>query len=87
MIRNTKLAASISIALLAGTSGNALAQVPAPNSAEFRAQYTLAPIQVTPVWQQGALGQCEVVAVIDTGVHASHFELKGRIAPGGKNYV
>ena len=87
MIRNTKLAASISIALLAGTSGNALAQVPAPNSAEFRAQYTLAPIQVTPVWQQGALGQGVVVAVLDTGVNASHFELKGRIAPGGKNFV
>jgi len=83
-LRST-LAQGISLSLLMGLSGQLLA-APAPNSSEFRQNWGTGAIQVLPAWNQGAAGLGAIVAVLDTGVNAGHYELQGRIAPGGKDF-
>ena len=75
-------------AILMGVAGAASAQaVPAITSPEFKAMGPLGAINIHPAWTSGALGQGVTVAVLDSGVRASHFELKGRIAAGGKDFI
>lgn len=80
---------SIAIAaILMGLTGTASAQaIPDNQSPEFKAMGTLGAINVYPAWSAGALGQDVTVALLDSGVRASHFELQGRIATGGKDFV
>ncbi len=69
---------SITIALLLGLSGQSLSATPDPTSQEFLNQYGLRTINVLPAWNS-TTGSGIVVASLDTGVNASHFELADKI--------
>ena len=73
----TVLCRAISMALLLGLSGQSLA-TPDPASEEFQSQWGLARINVIPAWQN-TTGSGIVVATLDTGVNANHFELAGKV--------
>jgi len=77
MKSRTVLCRAISMALLLGLSGQSLA-APDPASEEFQSQWGLARINVIPAWQN-TTGSGIVVATLDTGVNANHFELAGKV--------
>ncbi|MCK5360688.1 MAG: S8 family serine peptidase, partial [Gammaproteobacteria bacterium] len=72
---------TILITCLLALSGQGLAQLPDPQSAEFLRQYGLRTINAFPAWGS-TTGSGIVVATLDTGVNATHVELLGRIAAG-----
>ena len=72
------LSQTLFVAFLLGLSGQSLADIPSPTSPEFLAQYGLQTINVMPAWNN-ATGSGIVVATLDTGVNASHFELAGKV--------
>lgn len=57
------------------------------DTAEYRRQSALERINVIPAYEAGALGQGVIVAVIDTGIDASHPEFAGRIHPQSADLV
>ena len=77
MKSRTVLCRTISMALLLGLSGQSLA-TPDPASEEFQSQWGLARINVLPAWDRST-GSGIVVASLDTGVNANHFELAGKV--------
>ena len=72
----------LTVALTIGISGQSLAATPDPASEEYLRNTGLGTINVLPAWNS-ATGSGIVVASLDTGARISHFELQGRIAPGG----
>lgn len=83
MMLRTDILRILCTACLFSLSGPLLA-VPLPTSQEFLSQYGLSIINVLPAWNS-ATGSGVVVASLDTGANASHFELAGKIVSGGSN--
>jgi serine protease len=54
----------------------------APNDTYFGAQTDLTPIGVPAAWLRSTGNPAVVVAVLDTGIDASHPEFRGRVVPG-----
>ena len=83
-LKNT-LPKAVAVGLLLSISGQTLAQLPSPSSQEYLNQYGLNSINVFPAWGS-ATGTGVIVASLDTGANANHFELVGKLAAGG-NYL
>lgn len=77
------LCKAVFFSIFLAVSGQTLAQ-PAPSSPEYLSQWGVAAINTFPAWGAGT-GSGIVVASLDTGANASHFELQGRIAAGGSS--
>ena len=72
------LSKAVTAAILLGLSGQTLSATPDPTSAEFLNQWGLRAINVLPAWSN-TTGSGIVVATLDTGVNASHFELADKV--------
>ena len=56
-------------------------------SAEYKNSPHLAGISVAPAWSAKLLGSGVSVAILDTGIRATHLDLRGQIASGGYNFI
>lgn len=72
------LSKAVTAAILLSLSGQTLSATPDPTSAEFLNQWGLRAINVLPAWSN-TTGSGIVVATLDTGVNASHFELADKV--------
>lgn len=59
---------------------------PTPNDSRFGEQWQAQTLRYTSCWTKSQ-GEGITVAVIDTGIDASHPDLAGQIAPGGFDFV
>lgn len=50
---------------------------------EYKAQYSLTTMDAASAYRRGFTGKGITVGLLDTGVDTTHFEMQGRIAPGG----
>ena len=58
-----------------------------PNDPYFRNQWGMQTIGMETAWDQGLTGKGVTIGIIDTGVHASHPDLKGSNMVSGYNYL
>lgn len=59
-----------------------------PNDPGYSQQWGLHNIMAKEAWQMiGEATQAVIVAVIDSGIDATHLELQNRLAPGGFNFL
>ncbi|MGB5225590.1 MAG: S8 family peptidase [Arenicellales bacterium] len=72
------LSKAVTAAILLSLSGQTLSATPDPTSTEFLNQWGLRAINVLPAWNS-TTGSGIVVASLDTGVNASHFELADKV--------
>jgi len=79
-LRST-LCKAVFFSIFLAVSEKTLAQ-PDPSSSEYLFQWGVGAVNTFPAWGAGT-GSGIVVASLDTGANASHFELQGRIAAGG----
>jgi len=84
MLPASRLCLGIGLASVIATAG---AAPPSVESSEYQKSDHLAGINVAPAWTAKLLGSGVSVAILDTGVRASHIDLRGRIGSGGYNFL
>lgn len=86
-MKTTKNLVAAAVAATLGLSVSTAGAQPDPTSAEFLHQPGLGAINILPAWGQGLTGQGITVAVLDTGIRATHQDLAANVLPGGFDFV
>jgi hypothetical protein len=79
-MKKTLIAAGVALSL--SGAGSASAQL-TTTSPEYLTQPGLGAINIFPAWNAGLTGQGITIAVLDTGVRASHVDIAPNLLPGG----